>query len=402
MLIGYFTNVYPAPSHTTMRREILALEAFGVGVIRIAARPFRGPLIEPADVEEALKTKYLTRQILYAAACLGIVAATRPRRLVMALRDAVQIGAATKSGVWKHLMYLVEACVLLRIARNCSHIHANFSSATSVAIMCRILGGPPVSLRIHGPEEFIEFTPVEWIWKLRHATFVAPISEYGAQRICTLVPPPFHAKIKLLRCGVDSSLLDTVDNSTHSLPAQLRLLCVARLEPRKGHEVLLEALSVLHRDGLSVSVTIIGDGTCRDSLERRARELLRSDAFEFVGWRAGADVVYAMKSARLVVLPSFAEGLPVVLMEALALGRTVVATRVMGIPELVVHGKTGWLVEAGDANSLAAALREALLASDERLLAMGRAGRSMVADRHDVNKLMRDLINRIDESPIVL
>lgn len=381
-----------------MRREILALEALGTGVVRVAARPSKNPLVEPADRAEALKTSYLTRSISYAAACLGVVAATRPGRLARALLDAVQIGAKSKSGVWKHLMYLGEACVLLRVTRNCSHIHANFGNATSIAIMCRILGGPPVSLRIHGPEEFSDFTPVEWEWKLRHAAFVAPISEYGVQRVCALIQPHFHAKIKLLRCGVDANLLKTVDNSIPSLPAQYRLVCVARLEPRKGHEVLLEALSILLRDGLSVSLMIIGDGTCRDSLERRARELFLSDAIEFAGWRAGADVFDAMRKARVVVLPSFAEGLPIVLMEALVLGRAVVATRIMGIPELVLHGETGWLVEAGNAPSLAIALREALLASDEKLLAMGCAGRKLVADRHDVNKLMRELVARICEN----
>ena len=397
MLICYFTNVYPSPSHTTMRREILALEAHGIGVVRAAARPFTGELIEPADREEALKTLYIARSVIYAAVCLGVVAATRPGRLARALCDAVQIGSRTMSGVWKHLMYLGEACVLLRIARNCSHIHANFSNATSIAIMCRILGGPPVSLRIHGPEEFSDFTPADWEWKLRHAAFVAPISEYGVRSVRNLVPSQFHSKIRLLRCGVDGSLLKTVDTPNTSLPAQYRIVCVARLEPRKGHAVLLEALSILRRDGLAASLILVGDGSLRDSLKQLAEKLFLSDVIEFAGWRAGADVIDAMRRSRVVVLPSYAEGLPIVLMEALALGRAVVATDIMGIPELILQGITGWLVPPGEATSLAAALKEALLAPDEKLHAMSCAGRSLVADRHDVNNLMRELVALICE-----
>ena len=296
MRVCYFTNVYPTPSATTVRREIFALAALGVDVVRVAARPFKGALVEPADLAEAPKTRYLTRSIPYAAACLAVVAATRPIRLARAILDALKIGPRTKSGVWKHLMYLGEACVLLRITRNCAHIHANFGNAKGIAIMCRILGGPPVSLRIHGPYEFMDFTPPEWNWKVSHAVFVAPISEFGAQRIRALVEPRFHFKIKLLRCGVDINFLQSVDNSFSSLPAHHRLVCVARLEPEKGHDILMEAIAALRRNGLSVSVMIIGDGILRGRLLRHAQKLSISDAVEFVGWRSGDEVIDAMKS----------------------------------------------------------------------------------------------------------
>ena len=176
-----------------MRREILALEALGVVVTRVAARRFRGLLVEPADHEEAHRTSYTARSLLAAIQGVGLAALTRPRRLAQALRDAVVVGAKSERGVWKYLMYVGEAAVLLRVARGCDHLHANFGNATSIAIMCRVLGGPPVSLRIHGPEEFESFVPTEWDWKLGHSCFVAPISgpaetltSTPQRKVCTL------------------------------------------------------------------------------------------------------------------------------------------------------------------------------------------------------------------------
>jgi len=393
--VCYFTNVYPAPSHTTMRREIRALEALGTGVVRVAARRFIGPLVESGDRQEQELTAYTTESLVIALRCLLAVALTRPWRLAWALFDAVTVGSRTSSGVWKYLMYVGEACVLLRLARRCEHLHANFGNATSIAVMCRVLGGPSVSLRIHGPEEFDSFTPAEWEWKLRHASFVAPISEYGVRRVCELTALRHHPKVGLLRCGVDSALFERPSTSVARLH---RLVCVARLEPRKGHAVLLDALAALRREGLDASLHLIGDGSLRDSLEHQARELAIVDAVQFAGWKDGAEVRHAIEQSRIVVLPSYAEGLPIVLMEAFALGRAIVSTQVAGIPELVVPTESGWLVECGDAIALADALRSALLSSDKDLIAMAEAGRRRVREHHLVDNLMRDLLHRITAS----
>lgn len=391
--ICYFTNVYPAPSHTTMRREIRALEALGAVVTRVAARRFRGPLVEPADHEEASRTVYTALSLLAALRGVCRIALTRPRRLAQALHDAVAVGAQSERGVWKYLMYVGEAAVLLRAARGCDHIHANFGNATSIAIMCRVLGGPPVSLRVHGPEEFESFTPAEWAWKLRHAAFVAPISEHGSQRVRALVHAHHHHKVQTLRCGVDAMFAS--DAGRPGLPAGLRLVCVARLEPRKGHEVLLQAMALLQRDGLPVSLRLVGDGSLRAHLEQRGRELLQPGTVVFAGWLDGAGVGEAMGAARVVVLPSFAEGLPIVLMEAFAADRVAVATSVAGVPELVMPGHTGWLVEPGDAPALAMALKAALLSPDRVLMQMAAAGQERVRERHAVGPLMAELLVRM-------
>ena len=381
-----------------MRREIFALEALGVSVVRVAARPFSGALFEQADVAEARNTCYTASSLVRAAACFVSVALTRPAHLMRALGDVVRIGPKTKVGPWKHLMYLGQACVLLKVAQKCAHIHVNFGNATTIATYCRILGGPPVSLRIHGPEEYIDFSPSEWTWKAHHAAFLAPITEFGKNRVQSVVALKYHSKIKILRCGIDATLLSNESHLAPVLPSKISLVCIARLESRKGHDVLLRALHQLKQDGLRVKLTIIGDGTCRDGLEKQALELGLSENTHFAGWLSGPEVIQAMRNARVVVLPSLAEGLPVVLMEALAIGRAVVTTRIDGIPELVFPGENGWLVEPGDVSGLAEALKAALLSTDYELLALGNVGRALVARQHDVGIIMRDLIGLVEAS----
>lgn len=388
----YFTNVYPAPSHTTMRREIDALGALGVSVVRVAARRFAGPLIEPSDQEEARRTAYTAASVWRAGAELLRTAASRPGRFTRAVWSALRVGSSSRRGPWIYLMYLGEACVLLRLARGCDHIHANFGNAVGIAALCRQLGGPPVSLRIHGPEEYDAFSAGEWEWTLKQASFVAPISEYGVGRLHAILAPHHQAKVALLRCGIDGL---GVSRPPTALPSQPRLVCVARLEERKGHRVLLQALRRVRDGGLPATLSLVGDGRLRCQLEHEARVLGLAACVRFVGWADGAAVARELALARLAVLPSFAEGLPIVLMEAFAHGRAVVATRIAGIPELVRHGESGWLVAPGDVEGLAQALDEALESSDERLAAMAHAGRERVRQQHDVTSLMREFVRRM-------
>jgi colanic acid/amylovoran biosynthesis glycosyltransferase len=391
----YFTNVYPAPSHTTMRREIEALTALGVSVVRVAARRFAGPLVEPADLDEAARTAYTTASFWRAGGWLLMTAVRRPRAFARTLWSALWVGLSSRRGVWTYLMYLGEACVLLEISRECSHIHANFGNAVGIAALCRQLGGPPVSLRIHGPEEFESFSRREWDWKLQQASFVAPISEHGVRLLQEALVPHHQAKVALLRCGIDAS---EAEHSPPALPAQAHLVCVARLEERKGHRILLQALRQISDEGVPATLTLVGDGRLRPVLEQHVHALGLSDRVRFAGWADGAAVLRAVAEARLAVLPSFAEGLPIVLMEAFACGRAVVTTRVAGIPELVRHGESGWLVTPGDVDGLAQALREALQASDERLIAMARAGCERVRQQHNVRDLMQALLWRVGKA----
>jgi glycosyltransferase involved in cell wall biosynthesis len=142
-------------------------------------------------------------------------------------------------------------------------------------------------------------------------------------------------------------------------------------------------------------IVLVGDGGLRREIERRIGERGLEKKVLLRGWADGAGVRREVSEARALVLPSFAEGLPVVIMEALARGRPVISTYVAGIPELVRPGVNGWLVPAGSVESLTVSLREALDASRETLDALGRAGREAVAEGHDSRKEAARLAERI-------
>jgi len=180
-----------------------------------------------------------------------------------------------------------------------------------------------------------------------------------------------------VRCGVDAQFHDVVPTPPAAEP---RLVCIARLHEQKGLPMLVDAAARLKAEGLDFRVDVIGDGPLRGELEAKIAALELTDFVRLVGWKSGAEVREALVRSRAMVLPSFAEGLPVVIMEALSLHRPVVSTYVAGIPELVEDGIDGWLVPAGAIEPLVQAMREALQASVGELALMGAEGARRVAD----------------------
>jgi glycosyltransferase involved in cell wall biosynthesis len=174
---------------------------------------------------------------------------------------------------------------------------------------------------------------------------------------------------------------------------------VGRLSEQKGQLLLLEAAAEVAATAPDFRLTLVGDGELRAPTERRIAELGLGDVVEITGWADEAEVRRRILAARALVLASFAEGLPVVIMEAMALRRPVISTWVAGIPELV-DADCGWLVPAGDAGALAGAMRAALSAPPERLAAMGRAGRARVEARHDQRAEARRLLALIGAHPV--
>jgi glycosyltransferase involved in cell wall biosynthesis len=183
-----------------------------------------------------------------------------------------------------------------------------------------------------------------------------------------------------VRCGTDETFLGTAPTP---LPKEQRVVCVARLSPVKGHLVLLDALAELVKEGFDPQLSLVGDGEFRAVVERRAEELGLAPRIRWCGWLGGEGVRREVLAARLMVLPSFDEGLPVVFMESLALHRPVVSTYIAGIPELILNGRTGWVVPAGSVDHLVDALREALTMSDDALMDIARNGARAVKERHD-------------------
>jgi glycosyltransferase involved in cell wall biosynthesis len=166
----------------------------------------------------------------------------------------------------------------------------------------------------------------------------------------------------------------------------LRLVVVARLSAQKGLFLMLEALAQVRDRGIDVQVNIIGDGPERSELAQKIVELNLVDRVSLVGALGGEGVRRSLADCHGMLLPSFAEGLPVVLMEAMAIGRPVITTAINGIPELVTHGESGWLVPAGDVGALADAIEEFSRTSMQNLAIMGQSGREAVLRCHDIDR----------------
>ncbi len=386
--VAYVMNVYPMPSQSFIRRELAGLEVLGVNVLRYTLRRWEGVLIDPLDLEEARRTRAVLEVgmigLLWA---LLKTAMSRPRRFLSALGLAIWFGKRAGSsgqGVLRHLIYLAEACVLLswHQERGVEHVHAHFGSNSAVAaLLCREMGGPPFSFTAHGPEEFDKALGLGLDEKIRRAAFVVAVSEHGRSQLCLWAPYEQWSKIQVIRCGLDPMFLDA---QPVPVPEARRLVCVGRLAEQKGLPILIEAAGLLRAEGIGFTLTIVGDGPLRDELEDLIAHHNLGGQVCLTGWQSNAAVRDLIRQCRATVLPSFAEGLPVVIMESLALGRPVISTYVAGIPELVQPGVTGWLVPAGAVEALAHAMTEALTAEPSTLQEMGRAGARRVAEQHNI------------------
>ena len=391
--VAYLVNQYPYITHTFIRREILALEALGQRVERFSIRPRRGPPGDAVDQEEARRTRVVLgvgpSGLLWA---LVRCAAGRPRRFAAALRLAIAIGWSSERGLLRHLAYLAEACVLVPwLARaGVDHVHAHFgTNPTAVAMLAHALGGPAYSFTAHGSEEFDKAPLIALSEKIRRARFVVGVSHYGRSQIFRHCPATDWSKIHVVRCGVDRSFLDFPERPVQSAP---RLVCVGRLHEQKGQTILLEAAALLAREGVPFELVLVGDGELRGTLEALIARHGLGAHVRLAGWGDEDAVRREILAARALVHPSFAEGLPLVIVEALALSCPVIGTYVAGVPELVETGACGWLVPASSTEHLAGAMRLALAAAPEELARLGREGARRVRERHDARINVQTLL----------
>jgi colanic acid/amylovoran biosynthesis glycosyltransferase len=393
--IGYLVNQYPKISHTFIRTEIEAVEATGIEVHRYSIRESPDKLIDPADQREQKQTRVLLRGGVVEQLTGFLQAGLKPAAFARTLATAVRMGTRSERGIARHLAYLAEACILRQWAMESGlqHIHAHFgTNSATVAMLCRMLGGPSYSFTVHGPEEFDKASLISLPLKIEKAAFIAAVSDFGRAQVWRYTSPAEWNKVNVVRCGVDRRFFETIDRT---FPAARRLVCVGRLCEQKGQLVLLHAASELKASGATFELVLVGDGELRPVLEAAIDDMQLRDTVRITGWQTPEQVRAHVENSRALVLPSFAEGLPVVIMESLALHRPVISTYVAGIPELVIPAENGWLVAAGSKTQLVQAMREALDASPGRLAEMGLAGHARVRSQHDADENARKLCELI-------
>jgi glycosyltransferase involved in cell wall biosynthesis len=387
MRVGYFVNQYPAPAHTFIRREIQALEALGVPVVRYAIRSGGAKKGDAQDEAEERKTRLIVGAgVMALLKCTLSMMVSKPGAFLRALRDAVRMGARSDRGLAMHLIYLAEATVLAEwcLRDEIDHLHAHFgTNSAAIAMFANSFSGVPYSFTVHGPEEFDKPEFLALGAKLERSAFAVCVSAFGRSQLMRWASPDQWKKIEIVHCGVDADFLGQPVTPPVVAP---RLVCIGRLHSAKGQMILVKAVGRLRDAGVRCDVVVWGDGPFRKELETAIGDAGLQDAIRLAGWASSDTVREEILSARALVLPSFAEGLPVAIMEAMALSRPVISSYVAGIPELIIPGATGWLAPASDDVALAEAMQAALEASPEQLAAMGAAGRARVLERHDIMK----------------
>jgi len=382
----YLTGRYPAPSHTFILREVAALRRQGVE-IRTATvrRPSERDLIGPEERAEHAATFAVLPAARNPFRLLSdhVASALRaPGRYAGALVLALRTGRPGVRGLLYQLFYFAEAAVLARHAarHGAVAIHNHFAdSSASLAMIAAHMAGLPFSYTLHGPAELFE--PRSWRLdaKVARARVTVCISHFARSQAMLFSDSAHWDRLRIVHCGVEPERYADTPPPSGDGP---RLVFVGRLTAIKGVRVLLDALAQARLP--AAELTLVGDGDERAALEAEARRL--GLTARFLGYRAQAEVAAELARADALVLPSFAEGVPVVLMEAMAAGRPVIATRVGGVAELVEDGASGFLVAPGDAAGLAGALARLAALPAEARAAMGAHGRETVRAEFDIDR----------------
>lgn len=398
--VAYLVNQYPAVSQTFIRREIQALERMGIVVHRVALRGWDAALVDDADKQELVRTRYVLQ-----AGALGLAAAVlksafmSPSKWFGALRLAFRMAKGSDRPLPLHLVYFAEACLVrLWLADSkAQHLHAHFATnSAEVAMLAQALGGPPYSFTAHGSDIMDRPAQMGLPDKVGRASFVAAVCWYGRSQILRWIPQRLWAKVSVIGCGLERGY--AADAVALADVSNQRLLCVGRLSKEKGQLLLVEAAATLAAAGQPIDIVLAGDGPMRPEIESLIGRSGLGDRVRITGWLDADGIRSEMRQARALVVPSLSEGLPVVIMEAMAHRRPVVAPYLAGIPELVVAGETGWLYPTGHVDGLAAAMRDCLSADPLALSDMGAAASARVWAGHDADAEAAKLAELISRS----
>ncbi len=398
MKVAYLMNTYPLTSTTFIRREIEALEAAGLEVVRIAVRKWADQLVDPLDIADQEKTQYLlSGNILGLFAALFKTLMFNPFGFLKAFKLWLKVCSNDVHFSAKHIAYFMQATAFYQRCQheNLKHVHVHFSTnATTVAMLAKVMGGASYSFTAHGPDEFVNPDTISMALKVEHAAFVAAISNFCRVQLVRFSSYEHWDKIVIVHCGLHVDEFEpnyTVDASNQNL------VCVGRLCPQKAQLLFPPALAQLKDEFPNLKIHFVGDGESRQALEASVKKYQVQDMVVLHGWMENVKVREHVKQSRALLLPSFAEGLPVVIMEALALGRPVISTYIAGIPELVDEG-CGWIIPAGSIDHIASAIRQALQDTPVTLAAKGKEGRRRVEESHNLKTIAPILIEQFGKA----
>lgn len=384
--IAYLISQYPAVSHTFILREILELRRLGFTIRPASINAPDRPAGQLTAIEqEEAKATWCVKAQGIKGALLALVGTlfSQPKGLWRGLLAAVRLGHLDIRKTAKNLAYFVEAAMLGRWMHKeqLRHVHVHFATpAAMVGLLTKRIFGVGFSFTVHGPDEFYDAPGYNLAEKLEDADFVICISHYAKSQIMKLSPVSHWGKYEISRLGVDPKRF--APKAPRPVGETFELLCVGRLTPAKGQAILLDALALLVAAGRKVHLTFVGNGPDRASLENQAKDL--SGFVTFAGAVNQDSILDYYAHADAFVLPSFAEGLPVVLMEAMAMELPCVTTHITGVPELILNGVNGCLTAPSDVEGLAKAI-EFLMDNPEQSKHIAQAGRVKVLSDYNLS-----------------
>ncbi len=386
MKLGYLIAQYPAVNHTYIMREVLSLRRRGFDVSTVSVRrPDRqsSALSQEEAAEEKRTFSVLGAGAFHALAVNLRVLARHPIRYFRGLTYAWALTRGTPQLLLSYTVYFFEAVVAGHYftSRGVRNIHTHFAS-TVLLLLSRVF---PItySMTLHGSGEFVDVVGFHLAEKVRYAQFVITISQFGRSQVMNASDSAHWHKVMVVPLGVDTAEYAPGPSRPRIPRVPLRLISVGHLSRVKGYPLLIEAVHLLRSRGKGVNLTIIGEGSCRGELEALIAKLGLGDVVRLAGACSHDRVPEYLSASDIFVLSSFLEGVPVVLMEAMAMECPCVATRITGIPEIIDDGVDGLLVPPGSAECLAKAIER--LADDEGLARkFGAAGRVKVRAKYDL------------------
>ncbi|MEL6323986.1 MAG: glycosyltransferase family 4 protein, partial [Pseudomonadota bacterium] len=263
------------------------------------------------------------------------------------------------------------------------------TNSATVAMLAAMLDEERTfSVTVHGPEEFDKPGLISLPEKIKSAAFVAGVSSFGVSQLRRHADFDDWDKLAQVHCGIERSFWEGAPAKQFGSKT---FVSVGRLAEQKGQMTLVRACGLLKERGRTFSLRLVGDGELRGPLEAAITDLGLKDSVQILGWKTPTQVREEILKARAFVLPSYAEGLPVSIMEAFSLNTPVISSYVAGIPELVRPGENGWLAPAADEEALADAMADCLDASEQKLAEMGRAGKARTLERHDMDTIAAQL-----------
>jgi len=395
MKIAYFFSCFPQVSTTFLQREIRELEKQGIKPVLIANRSPESGGYHPFDKDLADRTFYLNpmQPVRYIKSNINMFKKS-PRQYIRGLKLAFRLKDKNYPGLWfRNLARVAGAAVLADyLEKNkVAHVHVHFAfGAAGVAVFLKTISQIPYSISIHGSDVLLPQPLTEE--KLKHAQFIISNCRFHIHNLRHRYPSLYKNRFYLIYLGIDIHSPPWSKTEPLTSDSNLRILNVARLDPVKGHEILVQACNYLQKKGVAFHCKIIGDGPSRHKIKSLISRLNLENSVNLPGICYEAEVAELFDWAHVMVLSSLSEGTPMTIIEAMTKMRPVIAPRITAIPEMIIEGINGFLFTKGRYDELAEKLS---IFADNLELAekMGKEGRKQAEEQYDLQQNVKKLIS---------